>query len=86
MNVSNITTLTQAGGRVTCKNAYLGPHIPRFCYISFFEIGIFGYLSLRSACNYHGSADVGRPKAARKIAATNHKYERPAAWGTTGLP
>jgi len=54
---------------------------PQFCYISFFEIGIFGYLSLRSACNYHGSADVGRPKAARKIAATNHKYERPAAWG-----
>jgi hypothetical protein len=52
--MSNVTTLTQTSARVSCKNAYLDAPKSRFCYLSFFEISIFGYLRLRLACNYNG--------------------------------
>ena len=98
MNCFNVTTLTQGRNDVTCKNAYLGPHDPRFCYISFSEIGVLGVSNLAlglqsswlSAAISSAFSQILRPDQRRKPAGrpNNHgqKYERPAAWGTTGLP
>ena len=87
MNCFNVTTLTQGRNDVTCKNAYLGPHDPRFCYISFSEIGVFGVsdlaLGLQSSwlsaaissafSNFAASINAASPPADRIITARNTK-------------